>query len=63
MLHLSITFHRKLGLDLVVRDDTGDVINLDDTGVIDLYKRVSRKRFDLCCIVYSSLYMQLVNIL
>jgi len=31
--------NKKLGLDLVVRDDTGDVINLDETGVIDLYKR------------------------
>ena len=39
--------HRKLGLDLVVRDDTGDIINLDDTGVIDLYKRVSTRKLSL----------------
>lgn len=38
---LVCPFPRKLGLDLVVRDDTGDIINLEETGVIDLYKRVS----------------------
>ena len=39
---MFVALNRKLGLDLIVRDDTGDIINLDDTGVIELYKRVRR---------------------
>eukprot|EP00794_Sanderia_malayensis_P005649 gene5649-6345_t len=31
--------NKMLGLDLIVRDKTGNVINLEETGVIELYKR------------------------
>ena len=33
---------RFLGLDLVVRDEDGNMINVDSVGVIDLYKRVRK---------------------
>ena len=36
---------RFLGLDLVVRDEDGNMINVDSVGVIDLYKRVRKLRY------------------
>lgn len=36
-----IVFTRTLGLDLVVRDPEGNVIDPDSTGAIQLYRRVS----------------------
>ena len=38
-LHL-FCYYRMLGLDLVVRDEQGNILNPDDTSVVELYKQV-----------------------
>ena len=41
LVYTYFCIFRYLGLDLVVRDTDGNLIDVDATGVIDLYKRVS----------------------
>jgi hypothetical protein len=40
LLSINWLFSRIIGLDLVVRDDDGNIIDADSTGVIELYRRV-----------------------
>ena len=40
-------FCRTLGLDLVVRDPEGNIINPDSTGAIQLYRRVRPAKLTL----------------
>eukprot|EP00795_Rhopilema_esculentum_P012407 gene12407-3070_t len=60
--------NRKLGLDLVVRDNAGNIINLEETGVIELYKRPDgrmSRRSQKSISAYSShnLYVNIKNVI
>ena len=47
---LNLTFLRTLDLDLVVRDADGNILDPDETGVIELFRRVSA-HLDTCTFV------------
>lgn len=57
-------FCRTLGLDLVVRDPEGNIINPDSTGAIQLYRRVRPAKLILyhCCDHLLIIFQTLRNV-